>query len=139
LRAASFWGATTVAVTFAITVLSARLVAIIVTGCEAVTFGAEKSPVDEIEPTLADQTTPVLLVFWTCAVNCCVAPEGICEFSGAREMLGTVWLLFAVEELDWGKLLQAVNAPKASIKITVKNRSMNIEVSCASEPEQLRV
>jgi len=39
------------------------------------TLGAVYFPPSVIDPALVDQVTPVLLVPWTLAVNCCPAPE----------------------------------------------------------------
>jgi hypothetical protein len=54
----------------AVLVVSAALVARTVTVVAAVTLGAVKLPVLEIDPALADQTTDVLLVPCTLAENC---------------------------------------------------------------------
>jgi hypothetical protein len=79
--------ADTETVALAIFVVSAALVARTVTVVAAVTLGAVKLPVLVIDPALADQLTPVLLVPWTLAENCCVAPDAILALVGETEML----------------------------------------------------
>ena len=74
-------------VALAIFVASAALVARTVTVVAAVTLGAVKLPVLVIDPALADQVTPVLLVPWTLAENCCVAPDAMVALVGETEML----------------------------------------------------
>jgi hypothetical protein len=52
-----------------------------------VRVGAVKSPLDEIDPALADQLTKVCEVFLTIAVNWTLAPGAICAVSGFRAMV----------------------------------------------------
>ena len=66
------------------------LVAVIVILVEEVTEGAVKSPVFEIVPALAFQTTAVLLVEVRVATNCCWAPEEMVGLEG--EMLSLIEL-----------------------------------------------
>ena len=71
----------------AVLVVSAALVARMVTVVAAETLGAVKLPMLVIDPALADQVTPVLLVPWTLAENCCVAPDATLALVGETEML----------------------------------------------------
>jgi hypothetical protein len=77
----------TVIVDFAVFVVSATLVEVIVTDVLLVTLGAVKLPVDEMLPLDAVQVTLVFVVFNTVARNCCVPVEGIVNVPGATEML----------------------------------------------------
>lgn len=52
--------------------------------------GAVNSPLDEIDPALADQTTAVCDVFLTVAVNCTFAPGATCAVSGLSAI--DIWL-----------------------------------------------
>lgn len=79
--------AATETVALAVFVVSAALVARMVTVVAEVTLGAVKLPVLEMLPALADQVTPVLLVPWTLAENCCVAPDATLALVGETEML----------------------------------------------------
>jgi hypothetical protein len=74
-------------VALAVLVVSAALVARTVTVVAVVTVGAVKLPALVIVPALADQVTPVLLVPWTLAENCCVAPDPILALVGETEIL----------------------------------------------------
>jgi hypothetical protein len=62
-------GGSTVAITVAFAVVSATLVALIVTAVLAVTWGAWKTPALEMLPALANHVTRVLLAFVTVAEN----------------------------------------------------------------------
>ena len=112
-KAATVCAGTTVPVTFAETLPSATLVAVIVTDCDVVTFGAEYRPVLETVPRVVLQTTPVLLVLSTTAVNCCVAPELTMGSAGVRVIRG--WTLVVdVVVVDCGIPAQAVRARAAA-------------------------
>jgi len=94
---------------------SARLVAVTATEVLDVTVGAVNTPLLEIAPALADQLTPVLFVFVTVAVNCCVAFDAIVALPGLTEMLtagglGGVTNTFAVACLLESARLVAVTA-----------------------------
>ena len=76
------WAGTMVALAVALIEGSATLAATTTTDCGVVTIGAWKSPPDEMLPVLTDQTTPVLLVFFTRAVNCNDASEDMLAPAG---------------------------------------------------------
>ncbi len=65
----------TVTVAYAFASSRAALFAVTVTDVVAETAGAVSRPVLEIDPAVVDQTTEVLLVPLTLAVNCCVPAE----------------------------------------------------------------
>ncbi|HZP17350.1 MAG TPA: hypothetical protein VFB00_05260 [Terriglobales bacterium] len=68
-------GALTFTAALAFFVVSAALVAVMVTLVLLVTLGAVNRPLLEMDPAVADQVTDVLVAPCTEAVNCCVAPE----------------------------------------------------------------
>jgi hypothetical protein len=69
--------------------VSALLVATTATVVAEFTLGATKTPVLLIEPAVADQVTWWLLVFVTCAENCCVLPEPRARLAG--ETVTATW------------------------------------------------
>jgi hypothetical protein len=77
----------TVTVALADLVVSATLVAVTVTVFVAVTVGAVNHPAGLMLPELADQVTPLLLEFETCAENCSVPPEATVAVVGVIETL----------------------------------------------------
>lgn len=81
----------TVTVAFAVFVVSAALVPVIVTVVFVVTLGAVKLPVEEIVPLDAVHVTEVFVVFNTVARNCCVPADGIVTFPGDTDMLTGGW------------------------------------------------
>jgi hypothetical protein len=92
LRLAGFTvstGATgfTVRVADALLLVSARLVAVTITGVAEVTVGAVNKPDAPTVPAVADQLTAVFGVLPTLAVNCRVAPETAVAVEGDTEML----------------------------------------------------
>ena len=64
--------------------------AVAVMTAEAARAGAVNNPLDEIDPALADQITPVCDVFLTVAANCNLAPGAICAVSGLSAI--DIWL-----------------------------------------------
>ena len=80
-------GADAVTVTDAIAdfVVSATLVAVMLTGVSALTDGAVNNPELEIDPWLVVQVTAVLPVPVTVAENCCVAPDATVALLGETD------------------------------------------------------
>ena len=75
-------GGFTVTVAEAFTVVAAALVAVTVTYEVALTVGAVRTPLLEIEPAEVDQMTAVLLDPPTIAENCCEPPDASVELVG---------------------------------------------------------
>jgi hypothetical protein len=67
--------------------VSARLVAVTITGVAVDTAGAVNKPDELTAPAVADHVTAIFGVLLTVAVNCCCAPETRVAFRGEVETL----------------------------------------------------